>query len=103
MDFKWRNPPTNARRRASSDYDEVAQKLVNRPGAWAQIQIIQPNGTGQTKPGQRASTQASMIRHGRIKAFDTEGLAGQFEARAVTETLDGKPVGVVYARYVPTR
>lgn len=97
MDFKWQNPPKAARTRSrNGEYDEVVERLVNNPGKWARLLVMKNHDGVKTPAPQRAATQASMIRNGRIKAFETEGLDGSFEAQSVDE--EGK--GVVYVRFV---
>lgn len=93
-DFKWENPPGVTGGRGS--YVEAGEKLIEKPGKWARVRVIEP-GDAKTPASQRASSLAYSIRAGAVAGLRGDD-TGSFQARAHTDE-DGN--GVVYARFVP--
>ena len=78
--IKWQEPP--AERRGRAPWDEIAEALRGRPGAWALV--------GENID----ASQATRIKKGGLSAFAP---AGSFEA--VTRKNEGDKHDI-YARYV---
>lgn len=97
-DFKWANPPAPkiGRHQATPGrFVAAGNKLLAKPGKWAQVRVFDADTPHKTKPSQRAANFADQVRKGKVAGLRSD--LGTFEAVARCNGKDG----VVYARFVP--
>ena len=74
-EFRWESPPARSGRYALAY--EIAQRISRRPGRWANI--------AQYKNYDTALTRASLIRSGKMKAYNE---VGKFKAQVKPDPQD---------------